>query len=39
MEYRYKCDKCEKLYTENRSVDEPQSFTICDVCGGTYQSI
>jgi predicted SprT family Zn-dependent metalloprotease len=36
MEYRYKCDKCNKDYTETRSVDEAQFFTVCDACGGTY---
>lgn len=31
-EYKYKCSKCDHLYTEVRNEDEPQWFTKCNSC-------
>lgn len=39
MEYKYDCNTCKKRYTEIRGADESQYVTICDACGGTYESI
>lgn len=37
--YKYKCEGCGKDYLEHRSVDEPQTYDKCDICGATYKTV
>ena len=36
--YEYNCDACGHDYVEQRSVEDPQFFTVCNKCGaGEYK--
>ena len=38
--YNYECDLCNAKYSELRTVDTAQIFTVCDACKkGTYQEV
>lgn len=34
--YEYVCDKCGHEYAEQRNETEPQYFTSCNSCDGSY---